>query len=58
MFLSSAELSLLPIRMWGMIEATLDVRVAAVSGFLIAFIFVIMLVMERAIGITRRVAGR
>jgi putative spermidine/putrescine transport system permease protein len=45
---------MLPIRMWGMMESTLDVRVVAVSGMLIAAAFVLMLVMERAVGLTRR----
>ena len=35
LFLSSARTDMLPIRMWGMMESTLDVRVAAVSGTLI-----------------------
>ena len=36
LFLSNARTDMLPIRMWGMMESTLDVRVAAVSGVLIA----------------------
>ncbi len=32
LFLSNARTSMLPIRMWGMMESTLDVRIAAVSG--------------------------
>jgi hypothetical protein len=36
LFLSNARTDTLPIRMWGMMESTLDVRVAAVSGVLIA----------------------
>jgi putative spermidine/putrescine transport system permease protein len=45
---------MLPIRMWGMMESTLDVRVAAVSGVLIATVLGLMLVMERVVGLTRR----
>jgi putative spermidine/putrescine transport system permease protein len=45
---------MLPIRMWGMMESMLDVRVAAVSGVLIAAVIVLMLVMERVVGLTRR----
>jgi putative spermidine/putrescine transport system permease protein len=40
--------------MWGMMESTLDVRVAAVSGVLIAAAFVLMLIMEWTVGLTRR----
>jgi putative spermidine/putrescine transport system permease protein len=45
---------MLPIRMWGMMESTLDVRVAAVSGVLIATVLGLMLVMERVVGLTRQ----
>ncbi len=38
----------------GMMESTLDVRVAAVSGVLIAAAFVLMLSMEWTVGLTRR----
>lgn len=57
LFLSSARTDMLPIRMWGMMESTLDVRVAAVSGVLIAAAFVLMVVMERLVGLTRRIRG-
>jgi putative spermidine/putrescine transport system permease protein len=57
LFLSSARTDMLPIRMWGMMESTLDVRVAAVSGTLIVIAFVLMLVMERLTGLTRRMRG-
>jgi putative spermidine/putrescine transport system permease protein len=35
-------------------ESTLDVRVAAVSGILITAAFLLMLVMEWTVGLTRR----
>jgi putative spermidine/putrescine transport system permease protein len=57
LFLSNARTDMLPIRMWGMIESTLDVRVAAVSGVLIASVMILMLVMERLVGLTRRISG-
>jgi hypothetical protein len=57
LFLSSARTDMLPIRMWGMMESTLDVRVAAVSGLLILAAFLLMLVMERLTGLTRRIRG-
>ena len=37
-----------------MMESTLDVRVATVSGVLITAAFLLMLVMEWTVGITRR----
>ena len=40
--------------MWGIMESTLDVRVAAVSGILITAAFLLMLVMEWTVGLTRR----
>jgi len=54
LFLADARSDMLPIRMWGMMESTLDVRIAAVSGVLIAAVLVLMLVMERVVGLTRR----
>lgn len=57
LFLSNARTDMLPIRMWGMIESTLDVRVAAISGVLITTVLVLMIVMERLVGLTRRISG-
>jgi len=57
LFLAGPRSDMLPIRMWGMMESTLDVRVAAVSGVLIATVLVLMLVMERVVGLTRRMRG-
>lgn len=57
LFLADAETDMLPIRMWGMMESTLDVRVAAVSGVLIVAVLILMLVMERAVGLTKRIQG-
>ena len=54
LFLSTAQTDMLPIRMWGMMESTLDPRVAAVSGVLIASAFLLMLIMEWTVGLTRR----
>lgn len=53
-FLSSVRTDMLPVRMWGMMETSLDVRVAAISGILIVVTVVSTLVMERLVGITRR----
>lgn len=52
--LSNPETDVLPIRMWSMLESTLDVRTAAVSGVLIATAAVFVFVMDRAAGLTRR----
>lgn len=54
LFLADADTDMLPIRMWGMMESTLDVRVAAVSGVLILSVLLMMLLMERAVGLTKR----
>ena len=39
----------------GLMESTLDVRVAAVSGVLIVAAFLLMLVIEWTVGLTHRV---
>ncbi len=54
LFLSGPRSDMLPIRLWGMMESTLDVRVAAVSGVLIVAVLMLMLLMERAVGLTKR----
>lgn len=54
LFLSGPQSDTLPIRMWGMMESTLDVRVAAVSGVMIVSVVLLMLAMERLTGLTRR----
>jgi putative spermidine/putrescine transport system permease protein len=38
-----------------MMESTLDVRIAAVSGVMITLVLALMLIMERLVGFTRRV---
>jgi putative spermidine/putrescine transport system permease protein len=42
LFLADARTSVLPIRMWRMIEESLDVRVAAISGVVIAVTFILV----------------
>jgi putative spermidine/putrescine transport system permease protein len=54
LFLSNARTDMLPIRMWGMMESTLDVRVAAASGVLITCAIVLMVTMERLVGLSKR----
>jgi putative spermidine/putrescine transport system permease protein len=53
LFLSDARSEVLPIRMWHLIESSLDVRAAALSGVLILATLLLMLVMERVAGISR-----
>ncbi len=53
LLLSDARSEVLPIRLWHIIEASLDVRAAAASGLLIAFTIVLGLIMERVAGISR-----
>lgn len=53
LFLSDARSEVLPIRMWHILESNLDVRAAAVSGVLIAFTLLLMIVMERVAGVSR-----
>ena len=54
LFLSGPRSDMLPIRLWGMMESSLDVRVAAVSGVMIVVVLALMLVMERVVGLSRR----
>ncbi|MFW5698678.1 MAG: ABC transporter permease [Pseudomonadota bacterium] len=56
LFLSSARTDMLPIRMWGMMESSLDVRVAAASGVLIIATLLLLLLMDRLAGLTRRLS--
>jgi putative spermidine/putrescine transport system permease protein len=56
LFLGSADTDMLPIRMWGMMENALDVRVAAISGLLVGFSFAVLLLMDRIVGVTRRLS--
>jgi len=53
LFLSDARSEVLPIRLWHIIEANLDVRAAAASGVLIAFTILLGIVMEKVAGISR-----
>ena len=57
LFLSTARTDMLPIRMWGMMESALDVRIAAVAGVLILASLILMIVMDRLTGLTKRMSG-
>ena len=56
LFLAGPETDVLPIRMWSMLESTLDVRTAAVSGVLIFTTALLVVVMDRVVGLTRRIS--
>lgn len=54
LFLRSAGTDMLPIRMWQDLESLLDVKIAAVSGVMIIATMVLLLVMERLAGLSKR----
>jgi putative spermidine/putrescine transport system permease protein len=54
LFLRDARTDMLPIRMWQDLEGRLDVTIAAMSGVIVVITLVMMLVMERATGLSRR----
>jgi putative spermidine/putrescine transport system permease protein len=54
LFLRDARTDMLPIRMWQDLEGKLDVTIAAVSGVLIVTTIALMILMERAAGLSRR----
>jgi putative spermidine/putrescine transport system permease protein len=54
LFLRDARTDMLPIRMWQDLESRLDVTIAALSGVIILFTLAMMVVMERATGLSRR----
>ncbi len=53
LFLSDGRSEVLPIRLWHIIEDSLDVRAAAASGLLIAFTLLLLLSMGRFAGVSR-----
>lgn len=54
LFLADARTEVLPIKLWQILEASLDVRVAAVSGVIVVVTLVGLLAAERFAGLTRR----
>jgi putative spermidine/putrescine transport system permease protein len=54
LFLRDARTDMLPIRMWQDLEGRLDVTIAAMSGVIIIVTLLLMIVMERAVGLSRR----
>ena len=55
LFLRDASTDMLPIRMWQDLESKLDVSIAAVSSLMVLITLVLMLLMERLTGISRRI---
>jgi len=55
LFLRDASTDMLPIRMWQDLEGKLDVSIAAVSSLMVVVTLVLMIVMERLTGISRRI---
>lgn len=55
LFLRDASTDMLPIRMWQDLEGKLDVSIAAVSSLMVLTTLVLMIVMERLTGISRRI---
>jgi putative spermidine/putrescine transport system permease protein len=55
LFLSDARTEVLPIKLWQILEASLDVRVAAVSGVIVVVTLAGLLLAERLFGLTANV---
>ncbi len=53
LFVADARTEVLPIRLWQVIQASLDVRAASASGVLIVVTLVMILVLERVAGLSR-----
>ena len=57
LFLRDAATDMLPIRMWQDLEGKLDVTIAALSGVLIIATVVLMAIMERVTGLSKRLTS-
>jgi len=58
LFLADARTEVLPIKLWGILEGSLDVRVAAVSGVIVGFTLLGLLAAERLVGVSRAIERR
>jgi putative spermidine/putrescine transport system permease protein len=54
LFLRDAATDMLPVRMWQDLEGRLDVTIAAASSALIIFTIILAVIMERLVGLSRR----
>ena len=57
LFLSDARTQLLPIRMWSLIQNSLDVRAAAISAILVSLTAALILVLEQCFSLSQYVVG-
>jgi putative spermidine/putrescine transport system permease protein len=55
LFLADERTEMLPIHLWQQIETNLDVRTAAISGLIVIFTLILMLLAERLAGLTRQI---
>ena len=55
LFLRDASTDMLPIRMWQDLEGRLDVSIAAVSSLMVLVTLLLMVLMERLAGISKRI---
>jgi putative spermidine/putrescine transport system permease protein len=58
LFLSDARTEMLPIKLWQILEASLDVRVAAVSGVIVVVTLIGLILAERLFGLGAAVQER
>jgi putative spermidine/putrescine transport system permease protein len=54
LFLLEAATDMLPVRMWQDLEGKLDVTIAAASSGLIILTIILAIIMERLVGLSRR----
>jgi putative spermidine/putrescine transport system permease protein len=54
LFLRDAATDMLPVRMWQDLEGRLDVTIAAASSALIILTIALAVIMERLVGLSRR----
>jgi putative spermidine/putrescine transport system permease protein len=58
LFLADARTEVLPIKLWAILEGSLDVRVAAVSGVIVIVTLVGLIAAEVFGGVTRQIGSR
>jgi putative spermidine/putrescine transport system permease protein len=58
LFLADARTEVLPIKLWAILEGSLDVRVAAVSGVIVIATLIGLIVAERFGGLGRQIQNR
>jgi putative spermidine/putrescine transport system permease protein len=58
LFLADARTEVLPIKLWAILEGSLDVRVAAVSGVIVIVTLIALIGAEAFAGVTRQIGDR